>query len=219
VPRAKFNDLVHISGEYHALRTTLITAGIDPKSLDILASNKVDPPAAEQQETPRVEDATADSKWADAPIFVPSGRRRKLANITNAPVRCDTPLTPPSLSQDLQGGQPQEDTASEVEESYEQEEEEVYHDNHEDRSIVVRGLPQQTCLADVVKVIRGGVVLNMYLRPRDRTAHIAFVDPIAAEKFIIHSKRSDIYVKGKRVCLVLPMNLLLLTKSGRSVLG
>jgi hypothetical protein len=200
VSRAKFNELVHVSEEYHALRTTLITAGIDPNSLDILASNKIDPAAAEQQ----AEEATADSKWADAPIFVPSGRRRKLANITNTPVRCATPLTPPSLSQDLQQGQPEEDAASEeVEDSYEQEQEqeqqEVYHDDHEDRSIIVRGLPQTASLADVVKIVRGGVVLNMYLRPRDRTAHIAFVDPIAAEKFIIHSKRSDIYVKGKRV--------------------
>jgi hypothetical protein len=40
----------------------------------------------------------------------------------------------------------------------------------------------------------------MYLRPRERTAHVAFVDPVAAEKFLIHSKRSDIYVRGKCVC-------------------
>ncbi|KAL2044630.1 hypothetical protein ABVK25_012300 [Lepraria finkii] len=76
---------------------------------------------------------------------------------------------------------------------------EFYNDSHEARSIVIRGLSQHTTLADVTKVIRGGMVLNMYLRPRDRTAHVTFVDPIAAQKFIIYSKRSDIYIKGKRV--------------------
>lgn len=107
------------------------------------------------------------------------------------------PPSPPSLSSDHGTAEQQQDEA--VQEYCE--DEELYdNENHEDRSIVLRGLSPFTTLADIAKVVRGGLVLNVFLRPRDRTAHVSFVDPIAAEKFIIHSKRSDIYIKGKRVC-------------------
>ena len=85
-------------------------------------------------------------------------------------------------------------------EDYEQDDEEFYDTNHDDRSLVLKGISPFTTLADVLAEIRGGAVLNVYLRPQERTAHVAFVEPIAAEKFLIHSRRTDIYVRGKRVC-------------------
>lgn len=109
------------------------------------------------------------------------------------------------------------DREEEVEECYE--EEECYENNHEDRSIVLRGLAPSTTLADIAKVIRGGLVLNMFIRPRERTAHVVFVDPIAAEKFLIYSKRSDIYIKSKRVGTLSNGARVSLTKTDRSVLG
>jgi hypothetical protein len=82
---------------------------------------------------------------------------------------------------------------------YEQEEGELYDINREDRSVVLKGISPFTTMADVLGVIRGGAVLNIFLRPQQRTAHVSFVEPNAAEKFLIHSKRTDTYVKGKRV--------------------
>ena len=82
---------------------------------------------------------------------------------------------------------------------YEQDDEDLYDNNHDDRSVVLKGISPFTTFADVLGEIRGGAVLNIYLRPQDRTAHVAFVDPMAAEKFLIHSKRTDIYIRGKRV--------------------
>lgn len=85
---------------------------------------------------------------------------------------------------------------------YEQDEGDLYDINREDRSVVLKGISPFTTMADVLAVIRGGAVLNIFLRPQQRTAHIAFVDPNSAEKFIIHSKRTDTYIKGKRVSVV-----------------
>jgi len=64
---------------------------------------------------------------------------------------------------------------------------------------VLKGLPPLTTLADITEVVRGGMLLNVFLRPRDRTAHVTFVQPTAAERFLIHSQRNDLYIKGKRV--------------------
>ena len=132
-----------------------------------------------------------------------------------APSSRTFPPTPPSLSSDQGTGEQRQE--EEVEGCCD--EEEVFHDDHEDRSIVLRGLSTCTTLADIAKVVRGGLVLNVFLRPRDRTAHVSFVDPIAAEKFIIHSKRSDIYIKGKRVCTSSLLSRSLLTHIDRSLLG
>lgn len=102
---------------------------------------------------------------------------------------------------------------------YEQEEEDSFDVNREDRSVVLKGISPFTTLADVLAVIRGGAVLNLYLRPQQRTAHVTFVDPNAAENFLIHSKRIDIYVRGKRVCDIPPFTESFLTNAGRSLLG
>jgi hypothetical protein len=80
-----------------------------------------------------------------------------------------------------------------------EEEEDFYDNNHDDRSLVLKGISPFTTFADVLSVIRGGPLLNVYLRPQQRTAHVTFVEPTAAEKFLIHSKRTDLYVRGKRV--------------------
>ena len=74
-----------------------------------------------------------------------------------------------------------------------------YQDSHDHRSLVIRGISKRTTLADVTKAVRGGQVLNVYLRPHEREAHVSFVDPHAAEKFLIYSKRQDLYVRSKRV--------------------
>lgn len=125
------------------------------------------------------------------------------------------PPTPPPLSSDLEIEERQQD--EEAEQCYT--EEVLYENNHKDRSIVLRGLSAFTTLADIANVIRGGHVLNMFLRSRDRTAHVSFVDAIAAEKFIIHSKRSDLYIKGKRVCIPLHLLQPVLTQADGGVLG
>lgn len=68
-----------------------------------------------------------------------------------------------------------------------------------DRSLVLTGLSSHTTLAEILKQIKGGMLLNIYMKRQDGTAHVAFVDPDAAEKFLMHVKRHDLYIKNKRV--------------------
>lgn len=68
----------------------------------------------------------------------------------------------------------------------------------EQRTIFAKNLSDRTCHKDLVDFIRGGLVLDIYLR--ERSASISFVEGSAAQEFMSHVKRKDIYVHGKRVC-------------------
>lgn len=72
---------------------------------------------------------------------------------------------------------------------------------YDDRSLVFRGLSSTTELLDITSAIRGGAILSVHLKPRDRTAHVSFVDSTAAHEFCVWAKRNDIYIKDKRVCV------------------
>jgi hypothetical protein len=67
------------------------------------------------------------------------------------------------------------------------------------RSLVISGLPRDTALRNVATAIRGGMVLEMYLRLHNSSAHVSFVDPTAAHRFLEHAKSNGVYILGKKV--------------------
>lgn len=71
--------------------------------------------------------------------------------------------------------------------------------DHGDRSLVIRGLSRSTTLEDITKSIRGGIVLNLFVRPHQQAVHVAFVNADDAERFLLHAKKHDLYIKSKRV--------------------
>jgi hypothetical protein len=95
-----------------------------------------------------------------------------------------------------------------------------FENNHDQRSLVFKGISNRTTLADLARVIRGGQILNFYIRHQERQAHVSFVSAQAAEAFYLYSKRSDIYILDKRVSVptwstAQPANQV----SGGSILG
>lgn len=72
--------------------------------------------------------------------------------------------------------------------------------NRENRSILISNLAPTATLKDVVNVVRGGAILEIYFRPAEKVISVSFVDSAAAVAFVDYSKRSDIYVCNKRVC-------------------
>ena len=76
----------------------------------------------------------------------------------------------------------------------------AYNENtHTKRSLLISGLSPVTTLHSIAKVLRGGAILEMYIRFRDASAHVSFVDPVAAEKFLEYAQANDIYIQGKKV--------------------
>ena len=69
----------------------------------------------------------------------------------------------------------------------------------EQRSIAIKNLSDRTTHSDLADIIRGGAVLEIFLRTRDKAASVSFLEGSAAAAFLQHAKRHDIYLHGKRV--------------------
>ena len=69
----------------------------------------------------------------------------------------------------------------------------------EQRTIFVKNLSDRATHKDMVDFVRGGLLLDVYLRSYERSASISFVEGSTAQEFMNHVKRNDIYVHGKRV--------------------
>lgn len=67
------------------------------------------------------------------------------------------------------------------------------------RSILLSRLPDSTTHGDITEAVRGGRLLDIYLRPNDRTAAVSFLVEADARAFYDHVKRHDLYINHKRV--------------------
>lgn len=67
-----------------------------------------------------------------------------------------------------------------------------------DRSLVFKGLSTHTTLQEIVKQIKGGMLLNIYMKRQTGSVHVTFVDADAAERFLMHVRKNDLYIKNKR---------------------
>lgn len=67
------------------------------------------------------------------------------------------------------------------------------------RSILLSKLPENTTHADITDAVRGGKLLDIYLRSNDRTAAVSFLLAADARAFFDHVKRHDLYINYKRV--------------------
>lgn len=125
------------------------------------------------------------------------------------PVTADpspTSASPESYGFDNQKSSVTSSEEAAVVEICEEKQEQEFESNHENRSLIIKGLSNRTTLVDITKVVRGGAILNLSMLNHDRHALVSFVDPIAAEKFLIFSKRTDIYIRGKREWMISPTN-------------
>lgn len=67
------------------------------------------------------------------------------------------------------------------------------------RSILLSNLAEGTTHADITEVIRGGQLLDIHLRPHDRTSAVSFLMAADARAFFDHVRRHDLYIRHKRV--------------------
>lgn len=69
----------------------------------------------------------------------------------------------------------------------------------EQRTILAKNLSDRVTHKDIIDIVRGGLVLDIFLRSNERSASISFVEGLAAQDFMNYVKRNDIYLHGKRV--------------------
>lgn len=64
------------------------------------------------------------------------------------------------------------------------------------RTILIGNLAERTTHKDLVNIIRGGRLLDIYIR-NDKSATVSFVE--GAQEFLSYAKRNDFYLHTKRV--------------------
>ncbi|KIW66349.1 hypothetical protein PV04_05685 [Phialophora macrospora] len=204
----EYNTLLDTGRKYHALRQALLIGGATNESLDILISSTSLPtPDLTPNDSPIDEptpDHSGDSEWAPAPTalpFVPQVPPNSTSN------RCQQTLPPLETTLDRYH-LPPPDTAcveggplAELIEGSQEYGDACSESPAVKRSLVITGLSPTATLQRVAKVLKGGAILQMYLSKRSCSAHVSFVDPIAAECFLEYAQTNEIYIQGKKVAV------------------
>ena len=73
---------------------------------------------------------------------------------------------------------------------------------YDQRTIVIKNLSERTTHTDIAAIVRGGLLLEIFLRIRDRMANVSFVEGSAAAKFLQHVKKHGVYLHGKWVSCI-----------------
>jgi hypothetical protein len=67
------------------------------------------------------------------------------------------------------------------------------------RTIQLLNLSDRITYSDVTASVRGGQLLEIYLRSHDRSATISFLHGTDAKAFYEHVRKHDLYIQNKRV--------------------
>ncbi|KAK3333803.1 hypothetical protein B0T19DRAFT_440531 [Cercophora scortea] len=67
------------------------------------------------------------------------------------------------------------------------------------RTIQLLNLGEGTTHADITNAVRGGMLLDVFLRSHERSATVSFLHAVDARKFFDHVRRHDLYIKNKRI--------------------
>ncbi|EGE78564.1 hypothetical protein BDBG_07091 [Blastomyces gilchristii SLH14081] len=69
----------------------------------------------------------------------------------------------------------------------------------ENRTLLLKGLPERATHRDIVAAIRGGALVDVFLRPRERQASVSFAEGKSAQEFLAFTKRQDLYILDKLI--------------------
>lgn len=72
------------------------------------------------------------------------------------------------------------------------------------RTVLLSNLAEGTTHADITDAVRGGLLLDIFLRPRDRCVALSFLHAVDARAFLDHVRKNDLYIKNKRVRTLQP---------------
>ncbi|KAI3398464.1 hypothetical protein diail_9145 [Diaporthe ilicicola] len=215
ISKTEYDDLKQIAAKYANLRRNLGRGGVDGSTIDLLSKDD----ATLEQQTATSTAATATSNNETAPVYspecpgpqvlaprkAPNNSSYKTYNAqTKAPAQVHA-LEVPDWVDDgaydeehsVSGGGPVGSFQTQA-----------YNDHAAMRpqyerqclrSILLSKLPDNTTHGDITEAVRGGRLLDIYLRPTDRTAAVSFLLAADARAFFDHVKRHDLYINHKRV--------------------
>ncbi|KAF2687407.1 hypothetical protein K458DRAFT_415662 [Lentithecium fluviatile CBS 122367] len=200
ISKAEHEYLLQAVREYNLLKNALFRGGLTAETLDTLLSGESGAASNDEQTSQTTQTNTWEDKFArpqSVPVKMSAPRYGDASpNSDNTAVGEGLQPRPPhSYARVCSFVQPDSSVES-------PKEDDAYHDSsqkvpvHDQRTILIANLSERTTHKDLVGIIRGGRLLDIFLR-NDRTATISFVE--GAAEFLAYAKRKDIYLHTKRL--------------------
>ncbi|KAF7548827.1 hypothetical protein G7046_g8536 [Stylonectria norvegica] len=223
ISQAEYDDLVNVARQYAVLRQHLLLGGVDEDTIAVShPETQILPQISPElrlgslphsvllhadcadsivQETPATQElpqsrnafANSNGSWTSQHNYSVRSAEQQ-ARIR--PARCDGGYAAPSPeSPSVKGGS----SESILESSQESGHESLQDTKNALRSVQLLNLAEGVTHADITKAVRGGQLVDLYLRRRDRTATVSFVRGQDASAFYDHAQTHGLFVKRKRV--------------------
>ncbi|MCJ1379838.1 hypothetical protein MMC17_002941 [Xylographa soralifera] len=212
IPKCDHDNLLRMAQEYNTLRDALYRGGIPPETLEILISGDSALQSSTEeltnQTTCRAGDITS-NKAQSRPVgqSSPSSNFTPTSTTPYLPIRAHsgnghTSGRRGSNGRDYGYSHDENSVLSDIDKGDHHLAVPIPERQHfarnEQRTILIKSLSDRVTHKDIVDIVRGGAVLDIYLRSTDRSASVSFVEGAAAQAFMSYAKRNDIYIHGKR---------------------
>ncbi|KAH9906476.1 hypothetical protein F4778DRAFT_726235 [Xylariomycetidae sp. FL2044] len=226
VPRDEYDDLVRFARQYTNLRRNLISGGVEEQTIALLSQEGVSAPQTDTQSTPVPPYQSGDNDDGGARLnsaFDSKSRpQSRPADHHNYGVDREYTGYHPRVGAtriDKSRDWSEADIADDFSPSYSADG--PNHDQTPDRqfasfaqmeniqrphyarmcrrTVALCGLPPGTTHWDVTSVVRGGLLLDIFLRSHDHMCLVSFLREEDAVRFYEFARRNDIYIRNKRV--------------------
>ncbi|KAL5343964.1 hypothetical protein BJX70DRAFT_4969 [Aspergillus crustosus] len=182
ISNAEYQRLLETSRQFTTLKDSLLSGGLSPETLDLILYGTGQP--------------TPDIQHNEKPA-----QKQVSTNGFSKPPVTHSYVHDHSLSTELDDdeGALTDSRSDERDEYVDSSRSTSTSPQAEQRTVLIRGLPDKATHRDLVEAVRGGAILHIYLWARDHTASVSFVEESAAQDFLDHAKAYGFYVADKRV--------------------
>ncbi|KAL1908884.1 hypothetical protein Sste5344_005241 [Sporothrix stenoceras] len=201
ISQHEFNSLALIARQYANLRRNLLLGGVDEATLDTLSADE--PGSDELSLQPQPVNTTHSEKLnnkAQAKSNSYTGENNTASTSSSTSQKSQYHTSAPPLSSSSFVDECDLDDAEDVGEDGGGAA--AAYDRKCLRTLQLVSLPESATLADVAAAVRGGLLLELFIRPHDRSAFVSFAREPDAKAYFEHVKRHDLYIKNKRINVV-----------------
>ncbi|KAK4153677.1 hypothetical protein C8A00DRAFT_33551 [Chaetomidium leptoderma] len=206
ISRAEYDNLMLIAKQYGNLRQNLLRGGVGEETVDLLSQDdeKIQTGRAEKAEPNEDGGARLYSSTQQAP----SGAYGQQKDRSHGSPNGRYPERSTWADGDVDEDEGDENAASETDSPVEgppganyvkSQSQRPQFERQCARTIHLSNLADGTTHADITNAVRGGMLLDVFLRSHDRSAMVSFLKSEDAKKFYDHVRRHDLYIRNKRV--------------------
>ncbi|KAI9368819.1 hypothetical protein BJX61DRAFT_194964 [Aspergillus egyptiacus] len=182
IPSSEYHRLLESSRHLSILKESLLSGGLSQKTLDLIIYGV--PSTAELPEN-------RDEELAQGQVTKCSKTYREIPHETEHHVEPDPDDDEGALTDSRSD---ERDDYGESSRSTESSSAQA-----EQRTVLIRGLPDRATHRDIVEAVKGGALLHVYYWARDHTASVSFVEENDAQGFLGYTRAHGLYVAEKGV--------------------